>query len=136
MGLDFVSGQYGYLFSRCRKYVINSLIYGHFHIGLVIIPRLILALDSVSGQYGVLGMITRSIWKYPCINLYVGNIMVTVWFYIVSYPTEISIHHSFYKYFTIESFTCCHYICFRGPCICVAICLFHAIYMLIKITIY
>jgi hypothetical protein len=39
MGLDFVSGQYGCLFSRCRKYVINSLIHGHFHIGLVIIPR-------------------------------------------------------------------------------------------------
>ena len=33
-------GQYGCLFSRCRKYVINSLIHGHFHIGLVIIPRL------------------------------------------------------------------------------------------------
>ena len=28
------------------------LIHGHFHIGLVIIPRPILALDSVSGQYG------------------------------------------------------------------------------------
>ena len=52
MGLDFVSGQYGRLFSRCRKYVINSLIHGHFHIGLVIIPRSILALDSVAGQYG------------------------------------------------------------------------------------
>ena len=66
MGLDFVSGQYGCLFSRCRKYVINSLIHGHFHIGLVIIPRL----DSVSGQYGSLGMKTRPIWKCPCINLY------------------------------------------------------------------
>ena len=61
MGLDFVSGQYGCLFSRCRKYVINSLIHGHFHIGLVIIPRSILDL----------GMITRPIWKYPCINLYI-----------------------------------------------------------------
>ena len=71
MGLDFVSGQYGCLFSRCRKYVINSLIHGHFHIGLVIIPRSILFLDSVSGQYGDLGMITRPIWKCPCINLYV-----------------------------------------------------------------
>ena len=40
-----VSGQYGCLFSRCRKYVINSLIHGHFHIGLVIIPRPILALN-------------------------------------------------------------------------------------------
>jgi hypothetical protein len=39
MGLDFVSGQYGCLFSRCQKYVINSLIHGHFHIGLVIGPR-------------------------------------------------------------------------------------------------
>ena len=44
MGFDFVSGQYGCLFSRCRKYVINSLIHGHFHIGLVNI--------CVSGQYG------------------------------------------------------------------------------------
>jgi hypothetical protein len=70
MGIDFVSGQYGCLFSRCRKYVINSLIRGHSHIGLVIIPRPILALDSVSGQYGVLRMISRPIWKCPCINLY------------------------------------------------------------------
>ena len=63
MGLDFASGQYGCLFSRCWKYVINSLIHGHFHIGMVIIPRPILAIDSVSGQYGGLGMITRPIWK-------------------------------------------------------------------------
>jgi hypothetical protein len=69
MGLDFVSGQCGCLFSRCRKYVINSLIHGHFHIGLVIIPRPILALDCVSDQHGGLGMITRPIWKCPCINL-------------------------------------------------------------------
>ena len=68
--MDFVSGQYGCLFSRCRKYVANSLIHGHFHIGLVIIPRPILALDCVSGQYGGLGMINRPIWKCPCINLY------------------------------------------------------------------
>jgi hypothetical protein len=63
--------QYGCLFSRCRKYVINSLIHGHFHIGLAIISRPILALDSVSGQYGGLGMMTRPIWRCPCINLYV-----------------------------------------------------------------
>ena len=69
MGLDFVSGQCGCLFSRCRKYVINSLIHGHFHIGLVFIPRPILALGCVSGQDGGLGMITRSIWKCTCINL-------------------------------------------------------------------
>jgi hypothetical protein len=59
------------IWTRCRKYVINSLINGHFHIGLVIIHRPILALDCVSGQYGGLGMITRPItgyfpgvWKY------------------------------------------------------------------------
>jgi hypothetical protein len=46
MGLDFVSGQYGCLFSRCRKYVINSLIHGQFHIGLVIIPRSILGVSG------------------------------------------------------------------------------------------
>jgi hypothetical protein len=77
MGLDFVSGQYGCLFSRCREYVINSLIHGHFHIGLVIIPRPILALDCVSGQYGGLGMITRPIWKCQCINSYLISLRDT-----------------------------------------------------------
>jgi hypothetical protein len=48
--------QYGCLFSRCRKYVIKGLIPGHFQIDQVIIPRPILALESVSGQYGGLGM--------------------------------------------------------------------------------
>ena len=70
-GLDFVSGQYGRLFSRCRRYAINSLIHAHFHIGLVIIPQPILALVPVSGQYGGFGMITRPIWRCPCINLYI-----------------------------------------------------------------
>jgi len=74
MGLDFVSGQYGCLFSRCRKYVINSLIHGHFHIGLFFIPRPILALDCLSGQYGGLRMIIRPIWKCSCINLYLLNL--------------------------------------------------------------
>jgi hypothetical protein len=78
MGLDFVSGQYGCLFSRCRKYVIKGLILGHFHIDLVIIPRPILALDSVSGQYGGLGMISRPIWKCPCINLF------WLWYFLFS----------------------------------------------------
>ena len=32
-------------------------------------PSTILELDSVSGQYGGLGMIARPIWKCPCINL-------------------------------------------------------------------
>ena len=35
------------------------LFHGHFHIGLVFIPRL------------RLGMITKPIWKCPCINLYI-----------------------------------------------------------------
>jgi hypothetical protein len=53
MGLDFVSGQYWCLFSRCRKYVINSLIHGHFHIGLVIIPRPNMGVSGWQpGQYG------------------------------------------------------------------------------------
>ena len=75
IGLDFVSGQYGCLFSRCRKYVINSLIHEHFHIGLVITPRPILARDGVEGQYGGLGMIIRPIWKCPCINLYIYHVL-------------------------------------------------------------
>jgi hypothetical protein len=29
------------------------------------------SLDSISGQYGGLGMITRPVWKCPCINLYI-----------------------------------------------------------------
>jgi hypothetical protein len=33
--------------------------------------RPILALDYVSGQYGGLGMITRPIWKCPCIALFI-----------------------------------------------------------------
>jgi hypothetical protein len=77
MGIDFVSGQYGCLFSRCRKHVINSLLHGHFHIGLAIIPRPILAFDSVSGQYEDLGMITRQIWKCPCINLYILQYIIS-----------------------------------------------------------
>ena len=55
MCLDFVSGQYGCLFSRCRKYVINSLIHGHFHIGLIITPRPLLNLDSSRANMGVSG---------------------------------------------------------------------------------
>jgi hypothetical protein len=71
MGLDFVSGQYGCLFSRCRKYVINSLIHWHFHIGLVIILRPILTLDCVSGQYGGFGMITRPILAWDEVEAHV-----------------------------------------------------------------
>jgi hypothetical protein len=59
----FVSGQYGCLFSRCRKYVINSLIHGHFHIGLVIIPRPTYWPSTPSRANMGRGMITRPIWK-------------------------------------------------------------------------
>ena len=76
--------------SRCRKYVINtcSLIHGHFHIDQVIIPRPILALDSVSGQYGGLGIITRPIWKCPCIILYVfktGKKNIYMYIHIINF---------------------------------------------------
>ena len=102
MGLNFVSGQYGCLFSRCWKYVINSLVHGHFHVGLVIIPRPILALDSVSDQYGGVGMIIRPIWKCPCINLYLlkhcmlecGRFLLYVWLvatYLVVYSRSLNI---------------------------------------------
>ena len=62
MGLDFVSGQYGCLFSRCWKYVINSLIHGHFHIGLVMIPRPPYWAETQSRANMGRGMITRPIW--------------------------------------------------------------------------
>jgi hypothetical protein len=50
--MPLFEGQYGCLFSRCRKYAINSLIHGHFHIGLVIIPRPILARDGPRRRRG------------------------------------------------------------------------------------
>jgi hypothetical protein len=87
MGLDFVSGQYRCLFYRCRKYVINSLIHGHFHIGLIIILRPILASDSVSGQYGGLWMITRPIWKCPLlICIYTkGQVGRNLWYILYEF---------------------------------------------------
>ena len=90
-GLDFVSGQYGCLFSRCRKYIIKGLIPGHFHIGLVIIPRPILALDSVSGQYGGLGMITRPIWKCLCINLFWLHHCIAWLLFVYGFLVDISL---------------------------------------------
>ena len=52
---------------------IYRLIHEHFHIGLVIIPRLPYwpSTECVSGQYGGLGMITRPIWKCPYIKLFI-----------------------------------------------------------------
>ena len=98
LGLDFVSDQYACLFSRCRKYVINRLIHGHCHIGLVIIPRPILAIDSISGQYGGLRMITRLIWKCPCINLY-------IYIYILCLSVLTLVSYIFFIfYFCVKSF--------------------------------
>ena len=81
MGLDFVSGQYGCLFSRCRKYVINSLIHGHFHIGSRLRRGPIWGsrddnqanMECVSCQYGGLGMITRPIWNASRANMGVSG---------------------------------------------------------------
>ena len=39
MGLDFVSGQYGCLFSRCRKYVIIRDYYITFSISALVLAR-------------------------------------------------------------------------------------------------
>jgi hypothetical protein len=47
------------------------LIHGHFHIGLVIISRPILARDGVERANMGRGMITRPIWKCPCIKLFI-----------------------------------------------------------------
>ena len=101
MGLDFVSGQYGCLFSRCRKYVINNLIHGHFHIGLVIIPWPPYWPETESRANMGRGMISRPIWKCSCINLYL--------FYLRKlYCTRnlLSLHHQqmdMQSYFTIRS---------------------------------
>ena len=66
------------IFSHPGKITVFGLLQDHFHIEAHIGPgqygprlrlRPILDLDSVSGQYGGLGMLTRPIWKCPCINL-------------------------------------------------------------------
>jgi hypothetical protein len=101
MGFDFVSCQYGCLFSRCRKYVINNLIHGHFHIGLVIIPWPPYWPETESRANMGRGMISRPIWKCSCINLYL--------FYLRKlYCTRnlLSLHHQqmdMQSYFTIRS---------------------------------
>ena len=58
------------MLSALAKYVINRLIHGLFHIALVISPGLILSLGlKPSGRYQGLVLITKAIWKRPCINL-------------------------------------------------------------------
>jgi hypothetical protein len=53
---------------RLNKY---RLIHGHFHIGLVIIPRPPYWPETESKANMGRGMITRPIWKCPCINLFI-----------------------------------------------------------------
>ena len=47
------------------------LIHGHFHIGLVIIPRPPYWPETQSRVNMGRGMITRPIWKCPCIKLFI-----------------------------------------------------------------
>jgi hypothetical protein len=47
------------------------LIHGHFHIGLVIIPRPPYWPETESSANMGRGMITRPIWKCPCIKLFI-----------------------------------------------------------------
>ena len=50
---------------------IYRLIHGHFHIGLVIIPRPPYWPETESRSNMGRGMITRPIWKCPCIKLFI-----------------------------------------------------------------
>ena len=56
------------ILSRFNKY---RLIHGHFHIGLVIIPRPPYWPETQSRANMGRGMITRPIWKCPCIKLFI-----------------------------------------------------------------
>ena len=49
----------------------DRLINGHFHIGLVIIPRPPYWPEAQSRANMGRGMITRPIWKCPCIKLFI-----------------------------------------------------------------
>ena len=53
------------------RYDIYRLIHGHFHIGLVIIPRPPYWPETQSRANMGRGMITRPIWKCPCIKLFI-----------------------------------------------------------------
>ena len=53
---------------KCNIY---RLIHGHFHIGLVIIPRHPYWPETKSKANMGRGMITRPIWKCPCIKLFI-----------------------------------------------------------------
>ena len=53
------------------KFINYRLIHGHFHIGLVIIPRPPYWPETQSRSNKGRGMITRPIWKCPCIKLFI-----------------------------------------------------------------
>ena len=57
-------------YRRCMSYTYR-LIYGHFHISLVIIPRPPYWPETQSSANMGRGMITRPIWKCPCIKLFI-----------------------------------------------------------------
>ena len=72
IGLDAcsVSSNTGF---QCNtdSYNIYRLIHGHFHIGLVIIPRPPYWPETESRANMSRGMITRPIWQCPCIKLFI-----------------------------------------------------------------
>jgi hypothetical protein len=53
------------------QFIIYRLIHGHFHIGLVIIPRPPYWPETQSSANMGRGMITRPIWKCPCIKPFI-----------------------------------------------------------------
>jgi hypothetical protein len=53
------------------QYIVYRLIHEHFHIGLVIIPRPPYWPETESWANMGRGMITRPIWKCPCIKLFI-----------------------------------------------------------------
>ena len=53
------------------QYIVYRLIHEHFHIGLVIIPRPPYWPETASWANMGRGMITRPIWKCPCIKLFI-----------------------------------------------------------------
>ena len=59
------------MFYWCCLACTYRLIHGHFHIGLVIIPRPPYWPETQSRANMGRGMITRPIWKCPCIKLFI-----------------------------------------------------------------
>ena len=67
----------GYFYKKncyhTAEYILNKyrLIHVHFHVGLVIIPRPPYWPETESRSNMGRGMITRPIWKCPCIKLFI-----------------------------------------------------------------